>query len=256
MPYISIKSGINELIIEPQGGQLVQWYHDGVGVFYQGSSIRRSGIPILFPFANPLKDGIFQLSGKLIGQHGFGRDSLWQVLERNDSSISLTLTPQNISSEMQIAYPLDFEAVIGLEVLDNTLKYTLSVKNNSSVDLPIAPGLHPYFPIKHNEKSNLVISGIDNTIDWESESSGYFYDFDGQFELQFPDGRMIEVAEIGTNYVENIVLWSQTPANSDYDFVCVEPFTRKTNAINDNPILVKPKETWSSTIAFTLKITG
>lgn len=256
MLIISIKSGVNEFIIEPQGGQLVQWKHDGAGVFYQGSSIRRSGVPILFPFANPLKNDIFDVSGKTIKQHGFGRDSLWRVVDQTEDSVVLELTHGDISAEMQIAYPYGFKAKIALELSENSLNYTLTVENLSQIDLPIAPGIHPYFPLKHEQKSSLQITGIANNIDWESENNGHFYDFDGQIQLRFPDGRAIEITEQNSNYFENIVLWSQTPANPDYDFVCVEPFTRKTNAINDNPILVKPGEIWSSTISFTLKNTG
>jgi galactose mutarotase-like enzyme len=256
MSQISIKSGKNELIVEPDSGQLVQWIHDGVGVFYQGSSIRRSGVPILFPFANPLKDNIFVVSGKKISQHGFGRDFTWRVGEQTDKSIEMILTPLAISPEMQVAYPFAFEAKIILILNENSLIYTLQISNLGSEIIPIAPGIHPYFPILHSHKSDLIINklqGYDSkVINWNEESNGYFYNFDSGVEIVFPGDRILEMKQANQEDFKHLVVWSQTPADPDYNFVCIEPFTLGTNAINDDPILVKPEEVWVSGIVFKL----
>jgi galactose mutarotase-like enzyme len=257
MSRISIKSPKNELIVEATSGQLVQWIHNGVGVFYQGSSIRRSGVPILFPFANPLKDDILIVSGRRIGQHGFGRDFPWQVTEQTDTSITLVLKSQDITQEMREAYPFDFEAKIKLEVADNNLIYTLQITNHGKQQMPVAPGIHPYFPIKHEFKQNLIINnlqGFDSRdIDWNKESNGYFYNFDDSVDIKFMDDRIISMQQAGLKDFENLVVWSQSLANLDHDFVCAEPFSRVTNAINDNPILIESGEVWESSICFAVE---
>ena len=256
MPLISIKSEINEIIVEPDSGQLIQWNHDGAGVFYQGSSIRRSGIPILFPFANPLKDDIFEITGKKIPQHGFGRDFAWQVTDHTHNSLTMTLTQDDISSAMKEAYLYEFEVNILISVSENILCYALRVTNKSSQDMPIAPGIHPYFPIAHKDKSKIKIDNLENfknNIDWETDNNGFFYNFGGTANIHFLDSQQIEIKSNPTDSFNHIVLWSQTPKNIDHDFVCIEPFTRQTNAINDNPILIEPSQSWQSEIYFTIK---
>jgi galactose mutarotase-like enzyme len=256
MPQISIKSNQNELIVEPNSGQVIQWICGGVEVFYQGSSVRRSGIPILFPFANPLTNNILLVSGKEIGQHGFGRDFTWRIGEQTDSSIEMILTPQDISLEMQNAYPFDFEAKIKLQLAGNNLVYTLQIANHGDKPMPIAPGIHPYFPIQHNQKSNLIINKLQSydskNIDWEKESNGYFYNFDDSVEIVFPNGSVLDIKQADQKEFNYLVVWSQTPTNPDSDFVCIEPFTRYTNAINDDPIIVSTDEIWSSEIIYSI----
>lgn len=255
MSLISIESGKSKLIVEPNSGQVVQWDYDGVGVFYQGSTIRRSGIPILFPFANPLKDHILEASGKKIGQHGFGRDFPWQIGEKTGSSIEMILIPRDISPEMHQAYPFDFEAKIKLEFIENIFIYTLQISNHGNKPMPIAPGVHPYFPVEHNLKSTLVINNLQgynlSHIDWDKESNGYFYNFNESTEIVFPNGQILQMNQAGQKDFQHLVIWSQTSANLDHDFICIEPFTRGTNAINDNPIMISPKEKWTSCIVFT-----
>ncbi|MBC7472550.1 MAG: hypothetical protein H7196_04825 [candidate division SR1 bacterium] len=256
MSLVSIKSGKSELTVELNSGQVVQWSHDGVGVFYQGSNIRRSGIPILFPFANSLKDNIFNISGKKIRQHGFGRDFPWQIGKQTESSIELILITQDISLEMQKIYPFHFKVKIKLELLDNRLTYTLQISNHGENPMPIAPGIHPYFPIKHTQKSKMTVNNLrgydSNKINWNEKNDGIFYNFDKFVKVCFPDSRSLQLEQGDQKDFNYLVFWSQLQDNVDHDFICIEPFTRKTNAINDDPILLKPMETWSNSIAFIL----
>ena len=39
----------------------------------------RGGIPVLFPFAGKLSDGVFQPANTKMNQHGFGRNLPWTV---------------------------------------------------------------------------------------------------------------------------------------------------------------------------------
>ncbi len=246
------------------GGNILSWqvYNEKTknsdDIFYIGSTERRGGMPVLFPFANPLDDGVLKISHKKIGQHGFARDSNWQLVNMSESSAKISLTNLNISPEMQIAYPFEFQISIIVSLKSpNSLEYTIEVKNTDKKDLPIAPGLHPYFALNHLSKPQLKIMNSDasldlHPIDWENDMDGNFYNWtDKSMVCVFPD-KIITIAETDTKHFENIVVWSQTPQKSDTHFVCIEPFTRKTNAINDQPILVKPSSAWSTTLIFSV----
>jgi len=215
---------------------------------YQGSSSKRSGIPILFPFANPLKDDIFLASGHKLSQHGFARNSVFKINQISDSSLGLILNYSYISAEMQLIYPFKFELKIILDLSqENTLIYKMIVTNLDKQNLPIAQGIHPYFFIKQLDKKALKISNLDlQNIDWGQPNNGYFYDFSGEVTVNLDLNKTVIIKETGYNTdFQNLVIWSQIPeGNLDYDFVCIEPFTRKTNAINDNPIIVRPGEMW------------
>lgn len=243
----SLKYQDRSVVVTKNGGQVLSFKNHNQEILYQGSSQKRTGIPILFPFANPLTNNIFVLSCLEIGQHGFARNSEFSVKQLNSSSLELTLTHQNISEAMQLAYPYQFELKIIVDLaIKNTLIYKIVVTNICNKDLPIAPGIHPYFPIKHHQKTNLEIENLNlQNIDWEKPSDGYFYDWDGIAKINFGT-KQLEIKEISNKKeFQNLVLWSQIPnGNDDFDFVCIEPFTRKTNAINDDPIIVKPRESW------------
>ena len=249
------------ITLDLNGGTLISWINSGEEVFYRGTSHRRSGIPILFPFANPLHDGIFKNSGLQIGQHGFARDLVWKLESTQESSISISLSTNDISEEMQLAYPYKFKAIIIIDLKKAAvLQYTLRVENLDLALLPIAPGLHPYFPIKQEEKSKLSISDANNKpiftgiyTNWDEPSDGIFNNYEGLAKIQFPDGKQIQIAENSKNPdFQNLVVWSQPGSQLDSNFICVEPFTRGTDAINKNPILVEPGKNWEVSLQFIL----
>lgn len=238
-------------------------------VLYQGSSSKRTGVPILFPFANPLKNDVLDISGGKIGQHGFARNCLWQLDKIENKQVVIKLCQTDLPKEIQTAYPFQFEVKIIVYISKaNKLIYKLEVTNHGKANMPIAPGIHPYFPVKHNSKNQLLIfNNLENvsgkpvnpenilfngkSVDWNQPSSGYFNDFEGQAMIDFGDNRAISIQETsGSLDFQNLVIWSQNTQEIDYDFVCIEPFTRKTNAVNDNPILVKPGTTWSVSLEF------
>jgi len=259
---IYLKNDLNEIQISSFGGQVLSWktlLNDvWVDILYIGSSSKRSGIPILFPFANPLKDDIFEHTGVNIPQHGFARNSEWSIIENTNNKAILKLSFENLDQYLKTAFPFLFDLSLEIQLnLDNSIDYTLNLNNLGEKNLPIAPGIHPYFSIGHTDKTNLKINEIPGfkAIDfpWDSELSGDFYDFKGEVNINFPD-YVLNISEIGSNPdCKYIVVWSQNESQTDHDFVCFEPFYRETNAINTNPILVKPNETWVSKFRFSVR---
>ncbi|HWS48656.1 MAG TPA: hypothetical protein VN174_01220 [Candidatus Methanoperedens sp.] len=225
--------------LSPFGAYLTSWTIDGREVLYQGSELKRTGIPLLFPnfdFGPPLPN------------HGFGRISNWQVIKNFSNSCHLRLTDGDISSEYREIYPYKFIADLKISANNNQLDYYLEVKNLSPQNLPLSPGLHPYWPVKHDKKTNVKIKNFPEfnptVINWNKNPPNYNYSFSGYFEVDFPDYQLSirEVDEGNVNF-HNLQIWSQNTSMPDYNFICFEPVCRPQNGINTNPILVPPNKT-------------
>lgn len=258
MYIISDKKTIVSL--HPRAGQVKSWSRDGLQFLYQGSSIKRSGIPILFPFANPLKDDTLSYSNLKLGQHGFGRDVEWTYEQISNSKAKMELYSSDLSPQIRQAYPFEYTASITVEVRQNQnssyLVYTLSIVNNGTKDMPVSPGLHPYFPIFHNNKKDLIITQDNGPldmshIDFKSEMEGNFFDFNTS-SITFKDFDL--TISSPNKDLKHLVIWSQPPSKEDYDFICIEEFTRATNGINENPIWIKPNKQWKLEVIFVAKI--
>jgi galactose mutarotase-like enzyme len=259
---IHLENDLNQVQISTFGAQVLFWKTllNGVwtDILYTGSSSKRSGIPILFPFANPLKNDTFVLTGAKIPQHGFARNTKWNLIESTTDKAILKLSFKDLDQADQSVFPFPFDLHLEIQLNpDKSIDYTLILKNISVNSLPIAPGIHPYFSINHADKIKLEIAEIPEfkamDFPWNSKLSGDFYDFKGLASISFPD-YILNIKEIGPNPdCKYLVVWSQNESEIDHDFVCFEPFYRETNAINSNPILVKPNETWISKFRFSVR---
>jgi galactose mutarotase-like enzyme len=254
----TLENQTSRIKVTPSGGQVLAWQtksEDGVwrDQLYVGSTQRRSGIPVLFPFANPLRNNIFERTGRYLPPHGFGRDVQWQVVNQTNlslaqPSITFGLRATDLSPEMRLAYDFDFQAWIKLELGNKRLVYNLLVENLGHTNLPIAPGLHPYFPVSHTQKSTLKIEGLAGfeaqKFAWETTGTGEFYDFPSTFQLQTDKVNLLMTDQSRIRSFRHLVVWSQDLTYPDHDFVCLEPFTRSTNGLNDDPIVVASGQNW------------
>lgn len=89
-----------------------------------------------------------------LGQHGFGRDLAWQVVDQSTDMVEITLTISTGAYSGLIARLQYVLSVNGLQVI-------LSVQNSSTEPLALSPGLHPYFlhagsEIKINDNAYFV----------------------------------------------------------------------------------------------------
>jgi galactose mutarotase-like enzyme len=258
---LEISTKTQKLTAISMGAQVLSWqvlnptiskFED---VLYTGSSPKRSGIPILFPFANPLDNDIFLQTSQKIGQHGFARNTDWKLQEQTETKLQFSLRSNDISAEMKLAYPFDFVLTLIVDIsIENELNYTLEIQNTGNIDLPIAPGLHPYFAVKHNQKASLVIPEIPefigNQFDWNRKLNGDFFDFSGIAHISFPDKTIKIDTRSSELDFQHLVVWSQNQNELDHDFVCFEPFSRFTNAINVNPIVIAPNQKIKAEVIF------
>lgn len=240
--------------LDPDGAYITSWKVRNPqtkqleDVLYIGKTKKRTGIPTLFPYYG---------EGGKMRTHGFGRDSKWQVMSAFDNQIVLRLRLEDLDEEARAEFPHPFDSMVAVTAdNDGSLLYDLTVTNPGTEDLPLSPGLHPYWAINHADKGSIRVEGLSgfdaSKIDWDHNPPDTEYDYTGPVTVIFPNRQIrIEDQTPGGPVIKKIVAWSQTPDKDDSDFACFEPVSGGDNTINENPILVKPGASWNMRIKFT-----
>lgn len=236
--------------VTEKGGKVISWrVKNSRGEFqeilFQGAE-KRTGMPMLFPWYR--KNGNF-------AQHGFGRDSMWTIVDSGERQVIMRLNSLDLQPEFKAMYPYDFESEIRVEIDDKgNMAYNLSVKNTGDSDLPLSPGLHPNFALAHIDKTGIKIKGIEDFnaegFDWDNSPPDNPYPFNGEVTAVMP-GREISIEDISPQGPQTRFwnVWSdKNPANRD--FVAVEPLCGLDDAITKDPIKVLPGKTWNWRIKF------
>jgi galactose mutarotase-like enzyme len=246
-----IGSEASRITINPAGGYVGSWQvknaaGDWVDVLYQGQTQKRSGIPLLFPYFG-LAEGM--------RTHGFGRDSTWRCAA-DGTTATLRLNSGDIDETARQEYPHAFAATVIIQIeADGSLLYHLHVDNTGEQELPLSPGLHPYWAVDHSAKPRINISGIAGfdaaSIDWTNAPPDDGFGYGGKVSVELP-GKTITIEDVtaGGTVVSNMVVWSQSPQADDYNFVCVEPVCGLANAVHEHPILVAPGGEFDMQIRF------
>lgn len=103
--------------------------------------------PVLFPVVGRLKEDSYQVDGKSypMNQHGFARDGDFEIVEQDDSSVTLEL---GATTETKRVYPFDFKLKIQYRLVGETVTTHYTVENPSSTEkLYFSIGAHPGFNI-------------------------------------------------------------------------------------------------------------
>ena len=102
--------------------------------------------PLLFPIIGRLKDGEYTFDGKTYKstQHGFGRDSEFEVFSKEENAITFVLNPNELSAQM---YPFAFELQICYVLDGTTLKKTHTFINKDDKALYYEVGGHDGYNI-------------------------------------------------------------------------------------------------------------
>lgn len=272
-----IKNGIYDVIVDSHGAKVLAVMKNGENIlYYDPKDIAHSGIPLCFPSFGPLTDGKLVVDGVKydMGQHGFIRDCDFNLEVESDSSILCTIRS---SEKTLLTYPFEFEFQVKYTVTEDGLNIAVRMKNEGTEAMPISPGIHPYFSV--NEPENVYVmtkalEGNNNLEGYEKESivqPGVLdimeHYGDGSRLLSVgsaPDMHLIDhrldrtlvVADkhdielIADNEVfDRMTIWRKS---ADSKFICVEPANEQ-NRINDNPILVEPRETFSTEVVIRVR---
>ena len=167
---ISISSNSLTASIDTMGAQLMSLRKGESEYLWQGDSNwwpRRA--PILFPIVGVLKNGNAESAEGTVtlGRHGLARLNEFEVVEKNNSSVTFQLTS---TEETRKSYPYDFELRLIFSVVGDTLTQTYEVTNPANVVLPFTLGAHPAFniPIPGVEAASLDQYHLLFTRSWTS----------------------------------------------------------------------------------------
>ena len=149
-------------IVPERGGLITEWKSNGREILYfdserfsqKGKSVR-GGIPILFPICGSLPGNCLPLANGnfLIKQHGFARDSNWEMkLIDDQSSFLLRLLDNQLTRSI---YPYSFLIDIKVRIEENALNFIIMIHNRSQEKMPYSFGLHPYFHVNDLEKTKI-----------------------------------------------------------------------------------------------------
>jgi galactose mutarotase-like enzyme len=241
---------MSSLSFSSTGGYITSWKINNREVLYQGSELKRGGIPFMFPNFD---------AGDPLPKHGFGRVSKWQILNQSVNSCHLKLTNTDISDEFKKLYPYNFIVELKVETINNLLNYQIFITNLGNINMPISPGLHPYWPVSHTDKNKITLENVSNfdskNIDWNNSPPDYMVDFNNQLIANFPDYQLTITDFSSDIKFKHLQIWSQNTSFPDYNFVCFEPITLPKNGINTNPIFIKPNQTVNFSLQFKCQFT-
>ncbi|MFY9254079.1 MAG: aldose 1-epimerase [Fuerstiella sp.] len=134
-----------------------------------GKPPSHSGIPLLFPFPNRIREGRYSWNGvdyhlpeSLVGYegsgnaiHGFCLDRPWRILNQTDSSVTGIFRISQDAPERLPLWPGDGEIEICYSLNDGCLRADITVRNPGETPLPWGFGTHAYFklPLGRNSEA-------------------------------------------------------------------------------------------------------
>lgn len=254
---ILISSGRTTAKVAPERGGIVtsfKVYGDEIlyldrQTFEDPTKNVRGGIPILFPNAGALKGEPYHLD-----QHGFARRMPWTLEELVDDSVVMKLIAND---ETKAKYPFDFELKLRVRVFPyGRIQHALEIYNPGEKGLPTAYGAHPYFKIADNLKPNIRtdIKGFDPaSVNWVEEYDKAFPTEFHAVEVEIPanEGSLARRLRISAtpDLFQVLYIWS-LPGK---DFLCIEPWSRLDNALNDpkQTVFIQPGHSLTLPMAIT-----
>lgn len=249
-----LKNELLNVIINEKGAELASLKSNGNEYIWQANpKFWARHAPILFPIVGRLIDNEFTYHGKSYNmkQHGFARDSDFELIDTTNNSIAFELLSSEKSKEI---FPFDFRLQVVYTVVQKSLKIEYTVINASEKnDLYFSIGAHPAFncpfePGHHKNEYQLIFDaslapGSENILDGlrTSETSKVFeqrgelmlhkkiFDNDALIFNPNPFSKITFVHEPSQKEYLSVAfknypylgIWS---SNGDAPFVCIEPW--------------------------------
>jgi aldose 1-epimerase len=130
--------------------------------FFEENKPTRSGVPVLFPFPNRIRDGRFTWEGKEYqlptndpsgknAIHGFVCHKPWRVIAEGTDTDAAWVTAEFVASrdapETLPLWPADYRIALTYRFQGHTLDILAEIANPGARDLPWGLGYHPYFDL-------------------------------------------------------------------------------------------------------------
>jgi len=141
------------------GGETLELLYDDPDLFGEGRPTR-SGIPILFPFPNRIREGRFTWDGKEYqlprnesggknAIHGFACQRTWRVTSHGADATMAWVTGEFRGSLDAVdcagLWPSDYLLRVTYQLKPGRLRLEAEVENPDTKPLPFGLGFHPYF---------------------------------------------------------------------------------------------------------------
>ena len=245
-------------VVPERGGIATSWRVQGQEIFYLDAErfthpdlTVRGGIPILFPICGNLPDNTYTYKGQqyTLKQHGFARESPWEVTESvTEDLASLTLV-LNSSDSTRTVYPFDFQVAFTYQLLGNTLELRQRYTNHSTEPMPFSTGLHPYFAASDKTQLKFDIPGSQYKDQQTQETHPFSGEFD--FSLDEIDAMFRQLSDRSATVTDSSrqlqlqLSWDDTYSTLIFwtvkgkDFYCLEPWTAPRNALNTGDDLIQ-----------------
>jgi D-hexose-6-phosphate mutarotase len=217
---VELVHGTTKAIVDPQGAYLTNLSDDNGDLLFpkrnltapDGSVKQRGGSHICLPNFGPG-------GSSSQPQHGFGRTSTWEVTDKTENGIILTL------AEGEGGYK-DMATVLTYQLADNMIMMSCEATNNGSEPLRVAPAFHPYFSLTGESEVE---------IDGQKELLGDLA------EAQFFEGDTHELKTSSRTFTvvsDSLPVWAKWTDQLGR-YVCVEPSLGGFTFLEDTP---KPEE--------------
>ncbi len=263
----SVKNNRIEISADTAGAELHSIKSNGLEYLWQCGDSWKRYAPVLFPFICSPKDRKYSAKGKeytMPGNHGFARDSEFQLYEQTEDSVAFILKS---SSETLKVYPYDFEFIVKYTLQDNKVIVSNIVKNTGSDDMYFYVGGHPAFncPLEDGlnfddyyveyEKNETILQPLPEgksrvIIDKANKYNltRELFDFDVIMKDK-PVSKTVSLKSDKSSHSvtvefpesECIAVWSPT-GDDNAKFVCLEPWTTVPTYADDDDFALENKK--------------
>lgn len=112
------------------------------------------GIPVLFPFPNRIRDGVFTFGGEQFNvnppRHGFVRDKPWRVESCGASDeagawIVSSFDAASYPEAILRQFPFPFRLEVTYRLFQSRLRMETLITSTGDKTMPVGFGIHPYF---------------------------------------------------------------------------------------------------------------
>lgn len=156
----SLKNSFLEIKVSDKGGELTSIKNSsGIEYLWFGNSeFWGRQAPVLFPIVGKVSENNYTHQGKeyTLSQHGFARDMVFELCDRDSSFLSFKLSSNKLSKSK---YPFDFEFFITYILKDREVFVEYTVINKDKEPMYFKLGAHPGFnlPIFQDKREDYYL---------------------------------------------------------------------------------------------------
>lgn len=232
-------------VVPARGGLVSAWEIQGHSLLYLDRETYadphknvRGGIPILFPICGRLKEDTYvnDRTAYRMPQHGLARRMPWRVKNASTENGAALRLYLESDQETKTSFPFDFRLEFEYKLAGGELAIWQSYYNCSQEQMPLYPGLHPYFAAAGKEHWQLRVPAeyshdlltsksraVSEAPDWQAAEQNFIYSglssgWSGQFAaLLREDGTAISMGY--SREFRRLVFWTL----GNKPFICMEP---------------------------------